>query len=845
MNPEPNRMTTTSCFLKELIDRQSHEIKSTSDAKIPKLVIPALQRGLVWKPQQIECLWDSLGKFFPIGSFICIKADESQQQHTKSLTDEQTHYLIDGQQRLNAMLFATKPINWESEILWYDIIQKQFRLTTPTHPWGFPPEGGMYNISHIRLATSKGINKSNPLPYLPDSLGSSFPVPLPTLYGNNDPVSSYQEYTGLKLPDSGIKSPSEYKTEYEEAFNFIHEIKCHYPITIITVPSDTSPVKQRDNNNEQSSLETMFNRINTQGTKISLRELFYSAILARWSELKTANEEAATGLMPADSFIQIAIRFAIYQSDKKDQTNKSPAFRQKDISLQEIRMISYSFDDDEKKKSILSLYRPTAHETEPSIIQLSKKIKNWLTYTNHDDPGLPPAILNTISTSSPHIFLLLLWLADKQQTGTATKNDEIPHVGTRQTLIGLVLYLHWGKAKDTVTTINRIIQECEQKQGIESIKKALYEGMIAQELLPPPSSCVCIQSTYEEYANRCEDSHNNLETGKHEKHWQSNPWYAFFEKMTHNRNTISEVLLYLQRAYLLKQVGSADPAVAALWQSHNRPWDIDHIVPKSWPRYKRTHTKHFLDQWIHRLGNLQVLSLDDNRRKGDSYIAGDECFCQLSLRYIDRYVKDLTEAGIKNSNTLCNNAPIFAKSACEREKHLWQMLYDTLNWNILFGDQLGTASSDSLPNCISTLLSMKSAFQSHSTKWAIIRTHTEEIISPHGVVDLCHSWITLSLTNNTKEYTQDWHKCRLCITTNGDNTWEIGFRHTPKITLDKEQKEELRKKIEASNIDLKFWESDNEWWYWCRNDCNVERDPTEAQNVIRTLLPLTISPSHN
>lgn len=196
--------------------------------------------------------------------------------------------------------------------------------------------------------------------------------------------------------------------------------------------------------------------------------------------------------------------------------------------------------------------------------------------------------------------------------------------------------------------------------------------MIAQELLPPPSSCVCIQSTYEEYANRCEDSHNNLETGKHEKHWQSNPWYAFFEKMTHNRNTISEVLLYLQRAYLLKQVGSADPAVAALWQSHNRPWDIDHIVPKSWPRYKRTHTKHFLDQWIHRLGNLQVLSLDDNRRKGDSYIAGDECFCQLSLRYIDRYVKDLTEAGIKNSTPFVimrqylRKVPANAKNTCGR-----------------------------------------------------------------------------------------------------------------------------------------------------------------------------------
>ena len=32
--------------------------------------IPALQRGLVWAPHQVELLWDSILRGFPIGAFV-------------------------------------------------------------------------------------------------------------------------------------------------------------------------------------------------------------------------------------------------------------------------------------------------------------------------------------------------------------------------------------------------------------------------------------------------------------------------------------------------------------------------------------------------------------------------------------------------------------------------------------------------------------------------------------------------------------------------------------------------------------------------------------------------------
>ena len=40
---------------------------TSSDSEV---LIPALQRGLVWKPRPVELLWDSILRGFPIGSFM-------------------------------------------------------------------------------------------------------------------------------------------------------------------------------------------------------------------------------------------------------------------------------------------------------------------------------------------------------------------------------------------------------------------------------------------------------------------------------------------------------------------------------------------------------------------------------------------------------------------------------------------------------------------------------------------------------------------------------------------------------------------------------------------------------
>jgi len=106
--------------------------------------LPSIQRGFVWKPKQVEDLWDSLLRGYPIGSFLFSMSGDKL-------------YLMDGQQRSTSIFLGhfnpydqldeTKAwaIKGELPVLWIDIkpdtlsnsSKYLLRLTTRSHPWGY------------------------------------------------------------------------------------------------------------------------------------------------------------------------------------------------------------------------------------------------------------------------------------------------------------------------------------------------------------------------------------------------------------------------------------------------------------------------------------------------------------------------------------------------------------------------------------------------------------------------------------------------------------------------------------------------------------------------------------
>jgi hypothetical protein len=96
------------CTGKAIVPRLKHDIRCPIMAvhhyTLDKIadwqtrdMLPALQRGFVWKPSQTENLWDSLLRRFPVGSFVLVPSENSSSAQFQ---------LLDGQQRATAIAFG-------------------------------------------------------------------------------------------------------------------------------------------------------------------------------------------------------------------------------------------------------------------------------------------------------------------------------------------------------------------------------------------------------------------------------------------------------------------------------------------------------------------------------------------------------------------------------------------------------------------------------------------------------------------------------------------------------------------------------------------------------------------
>lgn len=93
------------------------------------------------------------------------------------------------------------------------------------------------------------------------------------------------------------------------------------------------------------------------------------------------------------------------------------------------------------------------------------------------------------------------------------------------------------------------------------------------------------------------------------------PYHRYWQRIfTKYRETSSNPILYFyQRKYmeLLLKGSSFNPGMRAHWEStYNRPWDMDHIIPKSWWNKEDCQNCDYI-------GNIQILDFRINRSKNN------------------------------------------------------------------------------------------------------------------------------------------------------------------------------------------------------------------------------------
>lgn len=77
-----------------------------------KYQIPTFQRNVVWERENVKKLWDSIYKFYPLGSILVWRTDVKLQSHreiggtllAENHTSNEYQYILDGQQRTTSLL---------------------------------------------------------------------------------------------------------------------------------------------------------------------------------------------------------------------------------------------------------------------------------------------------------------------------------------------------------------------------------------------------------------------------------------------------------------------------------------------------------------------------------------------------------------------------------------------------------------------------------------------------------------------------------------------------------------------------------------------------------------------
>ena len=622
-----------------------------------KVQIPSLQRGLVWKPAQVEMLWDSILRGFPIGSFMLSEADNN------------LFFLLDGQQRFNAISlgFGTTPD--AKAIIWIDCNPEKkkdstrkfwIKSTTESHPWGFAnnDQCAALSTSERRDAVSAfgfdGYNIYNDEFSLMETwpVKAHFPIPLHFILNANcsDKETFLDEIKTKYLSSdysAGRHFPFTTAVEsyiQETLFPCIQSVE-NYRVTCNILSREvleSEDVSLPNDNQDLTALELLFNRLNTGGTVISREDLTYSSIKAYWPDIYKENDRLAKLYMPPSKLVLLAFRLALSQEEGKLRGNLSP---------QQIRSIARK---EEQRKLVDDLYDTSAGES--LLERILKKIDFWLGVRDSETTHTPAFIRTSIVRNDTELYLLLMHFARISET--SPERFQI----RQQEIKALALGIHWF-GNDHGRCVQEILN---RSKGIITL------DCIQQGIARAQHDCILLH-TYspEEVKAFFEVKQSpNWYWQNEGTHWTDFYWRIF------SHDTAYEMLLYAEREYINTHFSKYDPARKDMWDTYNRPWDMDHIIPQDWFSYKQGAHRDYDKSWLWSIGNFAAISYEINRGKGNRVSYEDYRKHKKELLFDDRF-EMVADAGA-NITYDKTKSFLFAQVASERVISIYERVFDAL-----------------------------------------------------------------------------------------------------------------------------------------------------------------------
>ncbi len=588
--------------------------------------LPTIQRGFVWKPKQVEDLWDSLLRGYPIGSFLFSRTGQKL-------------YLMDGQQRATSIFLghfnpfnptnATKAwaIKGELPVVWIDIKPKEtpinskylIRVVTRSHPWGYQ---ALNNNEKLSVRDRKAaLNKFR---MHPDNTGNytsfknttvfpfdcRYPLPLSFLIESQN-VDEVIERVQQYLPEYISKLRADYEDKeafikllkddlYEDLkdlFNTVKELKS------LNIKSNIIEDKVLKEENEAEN-PILFVRINSSGTTLSGDDLIYSIYKAIFPEARNLIENIGLNFIPPTQVLSFVLR--IIAADLNN--NSYP--RKMNVRDFQNRIKNDEFKENLKLK-IENQYFEKLFEEAISILSCEENILL--------EGKIPPVIIKQIIKKNQDIFLFFVyWLHLNREHIT----DQI-----KLRMAAKVLTFAWFGFDNVPRLWNEKISNADFWD--EPLNDLIWwnnaDGihfLITPNLLREYYSQSIIEQMFiekndhrwglwhEGTGNKIIEYYNGVKSDNFESKTANEYFWKFIQKIQHNRSLI----LFAQRDYINSTFGDYNQMDEI--DDTNVPWDWDHIYPSEWV-YRKVYCNHGIKDWNHTNGNLRAISLEHNRSRSN------------------------------------------------------------------------------------------------------------------------------------------------------------------------------------------------------------------------------------
>ncbi|MDI9348958.1 MAG: DUF262 domain-containing protein [Candidatus Symbiobacter sp.] len=598
---------------------QSENLKSFSNGS---LVLPPIQRSVVWDNKRIIDFWDSLLRGYPFGMMMIHKANKI----VRSL-DGNTHEsakndwaLFDGQQRLSAILlgFGIEPLSRGLK-LWVDFSeQKQkgdtlfnIRLSSSGQPFGYQLSNPNQKFELSKRKEKRKLLKDKSIHELFKEISG-----IDLIEGNTETIPFAN--IACKLLNNHRDHPFKEK-KYESFVNKLNMV-LDYEFSLMEIDSDIV-------NNPEDYLR-VFSRIGQNGIPLSNDELTYSIIKNKYpfvhDVVQKIKQEKGRFISEID-LVMAALRVARVTADKDNNELKNkyghgrptPEFAK---GLSKYPAIEAKFKE----------FIPEAQEkiADSLLFKALDLINLTLSYDKDNNQiGFPRIAMSMIKPELMDILILF-----------ANDLSETPHESIREWMIPFALHsiLFTNLSKASYNLFQAFSEENHNSIDCSFIKEriAIFENEGISYTIPRIEMLDALKK--DNFFGKSISNPSKDRLAFYNEKYAHNPSDGLRKFIFWDQNATKFALLWLQRDYISKKYPDYDPTSE---REDDLPIDLDHLIPQS--KFSG-HFKSFKSQRIHEsvkynteimnkfssqrnpvgnsIGNLRWLDSSENRARQDGEI---------------------------------------------------------------------------------------------------------------------------------------------------------------------------------------------------------------------------------